>query len=228
MPTELITALDVDSREAALETVAACGPCQWFKIGSQLFTCCGPDIVQAVKEMGKKVFLDLKFHDIPNTVAQAARAAVGLGASMITVHACGGRKMITAAREAVEGSVTRVLAVTILTSLSDDELRGDIGLSESAAEAVPRYARMALDAGAHGIVASPQEIAVLRVVIGNEPLIVTPGIRPAWAARDDQARIMTPRQAAEAGANFVVVGRPILTHPDPADAVIKLLQELTV
>lgn len=228
MATELITALDVDTHEAALKIVAGCGLCRWFKVGSQLFARGGPDTVRAIKDRGKQVFLDLKLHDIPNTVGKAARAAADLGASLITLHACGGRKMIAAAREAVEGSETRVLAVTVLTSLSDTMLREEVGLPETPAEAVARYARLAVDAGAHGVVASPLEITMLREAIGPEPVIVTPGIRPAGSAKGDQARVMTPRQAAEAGADFIVVGRPILTHPHPAEAVEALMQELTL
>jgi orotidine-5'-phosphate decarboxylase len=222
--TQLITVLDVDTREEALATVSAAQGCDWFKIGFQLFTRCGPDIVREVQGLGNNVFLDLKFHDIPNTVAKAARSAADLGASLFTLHAAGGCKMISGAREAVEGTNTRILAVTILTSLSDDMLRQEVGLPETAAEAVPRYAKMAVDAGAHGIVCSPMEIGLVREAVGPEALVVTPGIRPAWSTKDDQARIMTPKQASEAGASFIVVGRPISKHENPAEAV-KLIQE---
>ncbi len=222
--TQLITVLDVDTREEALATVNAAQGCDWFKIGFQLFTRCGPDIVREVQGLGNNVFLDLKFHDIPNTVAKAARSAADLGASLFTLHAAGGCKMIEGAREAVEGTDTRILAVTILTSLSDDMLRQEVGLPETAAEAVPRYAKMAVDAGAHGIVCSPMEIGLVREAVGPEALVVTPGIRPAWSTKDDQARIMTPKQASDAGASFIVVGRPISKHENPAEAV-KLIQE---
>jgi orotidine-5'-phosphate decarboxylase len=226
MNTELIVVLDVDTREDALRIVEACGACRLFKVGSQLFTRCGPPIVREILALDKKVFLDLKYHDIPNTVARAAKAASDLGALLFTLHACGGRRMIEAAREAVEGTETRILAVTLLTSLSDEMLKAEVGLSENTAQAVPRLAKLAVDSGAHGVVSSPQEIRSLRETIGPQPLIVTPGIRPAWAAKDDQVRITTPRQAAEAGANFVVVGRPILKHPNPAEAVQLILAEL--
>lgn len=226
MPTDIIVGLDVDTRDEALAAVQACGVCRCFKIGSQLFTRCGPSIVREVQEQGKDVFLDLKFHDIPNTVAKGARAAADLGVTLCTLHASGGRKMIGAAREAVEGTSTRLLAVTVLTSLSDAMLREELGLPETAAEAVPRLARLAIEAGAHGIVCSPQEIRLVRKAIGPAPLVVTPGIRPAWASQDDQARVMTPREAAAAGASMIVVVRPILKHARPAEAVELIIEEL--
>jgi len=224
--TKLITGLDVDTREEALAAVGAAAGCQWFKIGSQLFTRCGPEIVEAVRGLEKNVFLDLKFHDIPNTVAKASKAAADLGASLFTLHASGGKAMIAAAREAVEETQARILAVTVLTSLTDDMLRREIGLPEMAAQAVSRLARLAVDAGAHGVVCSPREIALVREAVGPKPLIVTPGIRPKWAAQDDQARIMTPREAAEAGADMIVVVRPILKHKNPPEAVRLILEEL--
>ncbi|NIA12661.1 MAG: orotidine-5'-phosphate decarboxylase [Nitrospiraceae bacterium] len=228
MGTELITVLDVDTREEALDLVRACGDCKFFKIGAQLFTRCGPAIVKEVQALGKQVFLDLKYHDIPNTVAKAAKGAADLGVSLMTIHAVGGRRMIEAAREAVEGSGTRILAVSVLTSLSDEMLRDEVGINETAESAVQRLAALAVDSGAHGVVSSPQELPVLRAELGPDALIVTPGIRPAWASRDDQARIMTPRDAAAAGASFVVVGRPILKHENPAEAVRMILEELNV
>lgn len=226
MPTELIVVLDMDTRDEALVSVRACGACQWFKIGAQLFTRCGPDMVREVQGLGKRVFLDLKYHDIPNTVAHAAKAAADLGAGLMTLHASGGRAMIEAARNAVEGSDTRILAVTVLTSISDAVLRKEVGMPESAEDAVRRLAVQAVQAGAHGVVCSPREIGVLRETLGNGPLIVTPGVRPAWASKDDQARVMTPREAALAGASMVVVGRPILKHPEPAEAAALIMKEL--
>jgi len=224
--TELIVGLDVDTGEAALQAVAACGDCDYFKVGSQLFTRCGPGVVQEIQDRGKKVFLDLKYHDIPNTVSEAARAAADLGVALFTLHATGGLSMIEGARRAVEGSGTRVLAVTVLTSLSDAMLRDEVGLDETAAQAVPRLAKQAVGAGAHGIVCSPREIVFVRDAVGLDALIVTPGIRPAWAARDDQARFMTPRDAAEAGADFIVAARPVLRHESPAEAVRLIREEL--
>lgn len=228
MPTQLIVGLDVDTRERALEAVEACAGCDWFKIGSQLFTRCGPSIVEEVSGRSKRVFLDLKYHDIPNTVASACRAASALGVSLLTLHASGGRRMIAAAREAVEGTPTRLLAVTVLTSLSEDMLRNEVGLPETPAAAVRRYARLAVESGAHGLVCSPWEIETIRETVGGEPLVVTPGIRPKWASADDQARIMTPREAAQRGADFIVVVRPILRHADPSEAVRLIREELEV
>lgn len=226
MPTQLIIGLDVDTREQALSAVHACQGCDWFKIGSQVFTRCGPSIVKEVLGLGRNIFLDLKYHDIPNTVASACRAASDLGVSLLTLHASGGRKMIAAAREAVEGTQTRLLAVTVLTSLSEEMLRNEVGLPETPAEAVRRYAKLAVESGAHGIVCSPWEIEIVREAVGPEPLIVTPGIRPRWASADDQARIMTPTEAAQRGANFIVVVRPILKHANPSEAVKLVLEEL--
>jgi orotidine-5'-phosphate decarboxylase len=223
---DLIAALDADTREEALDRARVIGDCEWVKVGKQLFTRCGPDIVLELQEMGKKVFLDQKFHDIPNTVARAARAAADLGARLITVHACGGRRMIEAARNAVADSETKIVAVTVLTSLSDEMLRDEVGLHETAAQAVPRYARLAVDSGAHGVVCSPQEIVLVRKAIGLKALVVTPGVRPEWAAADDQARFMTPAQARAQGASAIVVGRPIFGHEHPAEAVRLILDEL--
>ena len=228
MATELIIALDVDTLDAAKRAVDACGGCTWYKAGLQLFSRTGPVIVEQLKTANKKIFLDLKLHDIPNTVKHAARAAADLGADLVTIHACGGAKMIAAAREAVEGTGTRVLAVTVLTSIDDIALQNEIGILASAEETVTRFAKLAVDNGAHGVVASPHEIVAIRSAVGREPLIVTPGIRPAWASTDDQARFMTPREAALAGADFVVVGRPILKHANPTEAVALVAKELAV
>jgi orotidine-5'-phosphate decarboxylase len=228
MATELIVVLDVDTREEALAIVKATDTCTWYKIGAQLFTRCGPSIVEEVQRLGKKVFLDLKYHDIPNTVAHAAKAAADMGVGLFTLHASGCIDMIAAAREAVEGTETEILAVTILTSLSDDAVRNELGLPETATEAVPRLAAQATAAGAHGIVCSPREIALVREAVGSTARIVTPGIRPAWSAKNDQTRIMTPRDAAKAGASMIVVGRPILHHEEPDKAVQLILEELDV
>ena len=224
--TTLITALDVDTEAEAIDLAASCGACVWFKVGFQLYTRCGPVIVERLQSSGKQVFLDLKLHDIPNTVAKAAKAAADLGAGLLTMHALAGRDAIAAAREALEGTDTRLLAVTVLTSHTDATLRDELGIPESAAIAVPRLAKMAVEAGAHGVVCSPLEIVSVREAVGPDALIVTPGIRPAWAAANDQARIMTPAQAAEAGADFIVVGRPITHHERPAEAVGLILGEL--
>jgi orotidine-5'-phosphate decarboxylase len=226
--TELIVALDVDTREQALEAVHACSGCEWFKIGLQLFSRTGPTLPRYLSASGKHVFLDLKLHDIPNTVRQAARAAADLGVEYITVHALGGKQMIAAAREAVEDTATKILAVTVLTSISQEILQQEIGLAETPTEAVERLATLAVDAGAHGIVSSPLEVAQLRKVLGAAAILVCPGVRPDWAGKDDQSRITTPRQAAEAGSNYIVVGRPILSHAHPAEAVDLIEKELTL
>lgn len=224
--TELIVVLDVDTSEEALGIVERCDGCAWFKVGAQLYTRCGPDIVRSIHDLGRKVMLDLKYHDIPNTVRHAVRAAADLCVGMVTVHALGGKDMIAAACEAVGGTETRVLAVTVLTSHSEEVLREELGLPERPDEAVPRLARMAVESGAHGIVCSPLEVELVRGTVGSEVIIVTPGVRPRWSSQDDQVRVMTPGEAAVAGSNYLVVGRPILTHADPAVAVALIQEEL--
>ena len=224
---ELIVVLDVDKAEDALALVEKCEGCTWFKIGMQLFARCGPGIVSEIQDRGKKVMLDLKFHDIPNTVRNASRAAADLGVGMFTLHASGGRRMIEAAREAVEETETQILAVTVLTSMSEETLRTELGIQEAPGEAVRRLASMAVGAGAHGIVCSPLEVELVRNAVGPETVLVTPGVRPEWSSRDDQQRVMTPGDAARAGADFVVVGRPILHHDDPAVAVGLIEKELS-
>ncbi len=223
---ELIVVLDVNTRDEALAIVDACAPCHWFKVGSQLFTRCGPEIVRELHKRQKSVMLDLKFHDIPNTVHESAAAAADLGVAMFTLHAAGGKAMIERAREAVSHTETRILAVTVLTSFTPEALREEVGLRESPAEAVPRYAALAMDGGAHGIVCSPREIALVREATPKDTLIVTPGIRPEWSEKNDQARASTPADAVRAGATHLVVGRPILSHPDPREAVSAILKEV--
>lgn len=226
MATELIVVLDMDTRDEALGAVHDCGACRWFKIGAQLFTRLGPAIVHEIRDRGKHVFLDLKYHDIPNTVGNAVRAAADLGAELITLHASGGCAMVESARKAVEGTNAKLLAVTILTSISASVLNEEIGIAETPVQAVRRLAVQAINAGAHGIVCSPLETAILRETLGPAPLIVTPGVRPSWAAQDDQVRVLTPREAAQAGASMIVVGRPILKHTNPAQAVALIMKEL--
>lgn len=226
MKTELIVVLDVDTADDAHRIIDACAGCDWFKIGSQLFTRCGPEIVRSVIGQGKRVMLDLKYHDIPNTVGHAVAGAVNLGVSLITLHAIGGSAMIQAARKESDGSDSKLLAVTVLTSMNEETLRSEIGVPESPTQTVPRWATMAVDAGAHGIVCSAQEITLVRDAVGADPLIVTPGIRPEWSSKDDQERIMTPANAKAAGANYIVVGRPILKHENPAQAVALIKEEL--
>jgi orotidine-5'-phosphate decarboxylase len=219
---QLIVALDVDSRARALELAGALrGVVSAFKIGSQLFTAEGPSIVRALVSKGDRVFLDLKFHDIPNTVAGAVAAATRLGVWMVNVHAAGGPAMLRAAREAADKAAadTRaerplVIAVTVLTSLSGDDL-ARTGVERSPLEQVERLARLTQDSGLDGVVASPLEIGAVRKACGDRFVIVTPGIRPPGAVKDDQTRTLSPREAIEAGASYLVVGRPITAAEDP-------------
>jgi len=230
----LIVALDVDSlAEAERLAERLDGLVRRFKIGSQLFTAGGPAVVEAIQKRGAEVFLDLKFHDIPNTVAGAAREAARLGVFMFNVHASGGLAMMKAAAEgaaaaAVELSVRRPLAiaVTVLTSLDRGALSRELGVSSSVEGHVLHLAGMAAAAGLDGCVASPNEIAALRTNRGPAWVIVTPGVRPAGSAAGDQTRIATPRAAARAGAHYLVVGRPITAAPDPAAAAAAVLREM--
>jgi orotidine-5'-phosphate decarboxylase len=223
----LIVALDVADAAAARTMVdRLAGHVGMFKIGSQIFTAAGPDFVREVIARGEKVFLDLKFHDIPNTVAGAVSAAGQLGVSLVDVHALGGKEMLEAAVGALPAMGIRLLAITILTS-HDEKSLGSIGVSGSVADSVRRLAVLAKGAGADGVVASPQEVALVREACGKDFLIVTPGIRAAGAARGDQARTATPAAAVAAGADYIVVGRPILEAHDPAAAADAIVRELT-
>ncbi len=221
----LIIALDVDSASQAQQIVRAVGEsASTFKVGKQLFTAEGPQIVRDLVSSGKKVFLDLKFHDIPNTVAAAVRQACALRVDMITVHASGGSKMLKAAAEAAGNNVL-VLAVTVLTSLADEDL-SEIGVAGNVQAQVLRLAGLARASGIRGLVASAHEARELRRNLGDDFPIVTPGVRPAGAAKGDQARVVTPADALRAGASHIVVGRPISEAPDPAQAVREILVEL--
>src|SRR5664280_283816 len=202
----LIIALDVDSASQAQQIVQAVGEsASTFKVGKQLFTAEGPQIVRDLVSSGKKVFLDLKFHDIPNTVAAAVRQASALRVDMLTVHASGGSKMLNAAAEAAGNNVL-VLAVTVLTSLADEDL-SEIGVAGNVQAQVLRLARLAGASGIRGLVASAHEARELRRELGDDFAIVTPGVRPAGAAKGDQARVVTPADALRAGASHIVVGR---------------------
>ena len=224
----LIVALDVTTAAEAQKLVQAVGDSvSTFKVGKQLFTAEGPSVVRDLVASGRKVFLDLKFHDIPNTVAGAVRAAAGLGVSMLTVHASGGAKMLRAAADAAQSSKNPplVLAVTVLTSLGNEDLQ-EVGVSGGVAGQVLRLAGLARENGCRGVVASPQEVKQLRATLGAGFAIVTPGVRPAGADPGDQARIATPAEAIRNGASHLVVGRPITEAKHPAQAAETFLKEI--
>jgi len=222
----VIVALDVDGAEAARSLVERLdGRVGMFKVGSQLFTAQGPDLVRWLVKRGEKVFLDLKYHDIPNTVAHAVGAAVRLGVSLVDVHALAGRAVLEAAVAARRGSETRLLAITILTS-HDDESLSEIGVAGPVDPAVRRLSLLSRESGVDGVVCSPREALLIREACGPETLIVTPGIRPAGAEPADQARPATPKAALVAGATYIVVGRPITSAPDPAAAAEKIVAEV--
>lgn len=229
----LIVALDVDTKDKAAELVRKLKGCvKIFKIGSELFTACGPEIVATVKSSGCGIFLDLKYHDIPNTVAKAAVAATRLGVSILNVHASGGLDMMKKAQNAVKDEAVRikkekpkVIAVTILTSMDENNLK-KTGVHDTIETQVLRLAKLAKEAALDGVVASPAEVISIRKTIGKDFLIVTPGVRPAWAAKNDQKRIATPKEAIANGADFIVVGRPITEAGDPVEATKKILEEL--
>jgi orotidine-5'-phosphate decarboxylase len=226
----LIVALDVSSAAAAQKIVAAVGiSALTFKVGMQLYTAEGPSVVRDLVASGRRVFLDLKYHDIPNTVGAAVREAAGLGVSMLTIHAAGGSKMIRAAVEAARNvnPSLMVLGVTMLTSLDDQDL-DKIGMRGHVVDQVLRLAGLALTSGCHGVVASAREAAELRSELGKHFLIVTPGVRPAGRDHGDQSRVVTPTQAISAGATYIVVGRPITDAPDPGAEARSILEQMSL
>jgi orotidine-5'-phosphate decarboxylase len=225
----LIVALDVSSAAAAQKIVAAVGDSAFcYKVGMQLYTAEGPPVVRDLVASGRKVFLDLKYHDIPNTVASAVREAAGLGVSMLTVHASGGSKMLRAARGAARDADARlmVLAVTVLTSLDDNDL-GELGVRDQVKPQVLRLAALAIASGCAGVVASAQEASELRRALGKDFSIVTPGVRPAGGDVGDQARVVTPAEAIKAGASHIVVGRPITGAIDPGAEARAILEQMS-
>jgi orotidine-5'-phosphate decarboxylase len=232
---KLLVALDVESRDRALTLANTLrGSVGGFKIGSRLFTAEGPQLVRELTGRGDRVFLDLKFHDIPNTVATAVAAATGLGVWMLNVHASGGTAMMRAAREAAQEAAAKagiaapvVIAVTVLTSMSDASLR-ETGIVIELMDQVLRLAELTRDAGLDGVVASPRETPRIRQRFGKEFAIVTPGIRggAAAAGKDDQERTMSPAEAVAAGASYLVVGRPIIGAPDPAAAARAIVESI--
>jgi orotidine-5'-phosphate decarboxylase len=224
----LIVALDVSTAAAARKIVAAVGDsAHAYKVGMQLYTAEGPSVVRELIGSGHRVFLDLKYHDIPNTVGAAVREAAQLGVNMLTVHASGGGKMLSAAVHAAQAAKPDllILAVTVLTSLDDVEL-GKIGLREGVPAQVLRLAALALSNGCKGVVASAKEASSLREEFGRDFAIVTPGVRPAGSGHDDQARVVTPAEAISAGASHIVVGRPITEATDPAAEARAILGQL--
>lgn len=225
----IIVALDYPAQSAALEMAEKLDPAKCrVKVGKELFTRAGPAVVEALHARGFDVFLDLKFHDIPNTTAKAVRAAAEMGVWMVNVHASGGRKMMETARnelEQVNGAQTLLIGVTVLTSMERQDL-ADLGLDVEPLEQVKRLARLTEESGLHGIVCSAQEVAPLREVISPEFRLVTPGIRPADAEVGDQKRIMTPAQALAAGSTYLVIGRPITKAVEPVDALARIEAEI--
>ncbi len=225
---KIIVALDYSDAQSALALVARLQPalCR-LKVGKELFTAAGPQLVEQLMQRGYEVFLDLKFHDIPNTTAQACKAAASLGVWMVNVHALGGRRMMEAAREAVAQAVRppKLIAVTVLTSMAQQDL-SELGIADTPAEMVLRLAALARASGLDGVVCSAQEAAMLRQHCGGEFCLVTPGIRPADAEVFDQARIMTPRAALENGASYLVIGRPITRAADPLLALQSISREI--
>ncbi len=234
MKDKIIVALDVPTRKEALELLSKLkNHVGAFKIGMQLYNAEGPDIVKYIQELGGKVFVDLKFHDIPNTVSQATKIITKRKAFMYTLHAGGGFKMMQAsaiaAKEAAEEAGVEkplAMAVTVLTSISQTEFEEEMGIKTPIVEQVIKWAQMAQKAGLDGVVASPKELKYIRESCGEDFVIVTPGIRPAWAATNDQARIMTPKEAVAAGATYLVIGRPITGHKDPAEAARLIVAEM--
>ncbi|MCM8534255.1 MAG: orotidine-5'-phosphate decarboxylase [Lentisphaeraceae bacterium] len=226
--TQLIVALDVDSVAQAEALVDQIGPeVVWYKIGKQLFTREGVAALQMLKSKKKKIFLDLKFHDIPNTVAQAVKSALSIGADMVNFHAFGGSEMIrkTVELNAQEHPDALLIAVTVLTSMDQTAL-AELGVAGTPAEVVKRFAGMAKSNGAHGVVCSALEIDIVKEACGKDFQLIVPGIRPAGSSVDDQKRIMTPTQAAEKGADYIVVGRPITKADDKRAAAAAILEEL--
>ena len=227
---KIIIALDYPEAAQALALTERLQPalCR-LKVGKELFTASGPALLEQLMRRGFEVFLDLKFHDIPNTTAQACKAAAALGVWMVNVHAMGGRRMLEAAREAIASSAQqpKLIAVTLLTSMAQEDL-ADIGIDATPAEMALRLAKLTRDSGLDGVVCSAQEAALLRKQCGNDFCLVTPGIRPAYASLDDQSRVMTPLAALQAGSSYLVIGRPITRAGDPLQALLDINREIGV
>ena len=225
----IIVALDYESAEEAQALVSVLDPTKCrLKIGKELFTRSGPETVRRFQEAGFDVFLDLKFHDIPNTVAKACAAAAELGVWMVNVHASGGREMMEAARDALDEAPRRplLIAVTVLTSLSGDDLK-EVGISSEAEQQVLKLASLAQLSGLDGVVCSAREVEILRKELDSSFKLVTPGIRPAGSAQDDQKRVVTPAQAIQRGSDYIVIGRPITRSPDPLASLLAIDSEIS-
>jgi orotidine-5'-phosphate decarboxylase len=229
---KIILALDVDTKEKALDLVRHLPSAYCFKIGLRLYTAEGPGLLQDIGRLGKRIFLDLKLHDIPNTVAGAVKAAVNLNVDMMTLHASGGLEMMSraadeASRESAKKKIQRplLLAVTVLTSLQNTDLK-KMNIQSSPLDLVLTLASLAQEAGMDGIVCSPLEISAVRKEVGPDFKIVTPGIRPEWAAAQDQKRIMTPAEAVGLGSDYLVIGRPVIQAQSPQKALNRIIQEL--
>ena len=226
----VILALDVESVEKARELIETTKESiAVYKVGMQLFTAFGPKILELLASYEKRVFLDLKYHDIPHTVAMAVREASRLGVFLVNLHALGGSRMMRQAFAAIRHNPVRprLLAVTILTSHDETDLKDDLLIGQPVREMVLHLAGKAKEAGLDGVVASPEEIVGLRQAYGDDFLVVTPGIRPQWAQKDDQKRTLTPKEAFDRGADYIVVGRPITQAPDPGQAAKRLMGEIT-
>jgi orotidine-5'-phosphate decarboxylase len=230
----IILALDVPDYEEAIRIVYKFEEhIEIFKVGSELFTAVGPEIIKKINSMGKKVFLDLKFHDIPNTVAKSAAAAARLGVFMFNVHTLGGLEMMRKAAEVIrkislDENIERpkLIGVTILTSMDQAALKDELGISMRMGVQVKHLAGLAQRAGLDGVVASPVDTENIRAHFGKDFLIVTPGIRPSWASADDQKRMLTPKEALRRGADYLVIGRAILSQPDPVSALKRIEEEI--
>ncbi|ADU65574.1 orotidine-5'-phosphate decarboxylase [Desulfurispirillum indicum] len=228
MHSTIIVALDTRDRLAAKSIVTELSPHNpWFKVGKALFVSRGTDIVEELMNNGANIFLDLKFHDIPNTVAEAVKAAADMGVRMVNVHCLGGRRMMEEAANAVAhlSSPPLIIGVTVLTSMNQRDIE-EVGITEPIDQEVLKLSALAKDCGLDGVVCSPQEIALIKQQLGAEFITVTPGIRPAWSATDDQTRITTPAEAATLGTDYMVIGRPIIKHQRPLEAYESIQQEI--
>ncbi|MEL4894367.1 orotidine-5'-phosphate decarboxylase [Crocosphaera sp. Alani8] len=227
---KIIVPLDVSTEQAAIALLDRLPQVTFWKVGLELYVATGPTILKHLKERQKKIFLDLKFHDIPNTVAGACRSASEYGVDLLTVHATAGKNALKAATEAVQQSPSppQLLAITLLTSLNARDLAFDLKIPLELPEYALQMALLAKDSGINGAVCSPQEVGQLRQVCGQDFILVCPGVRPTWSQTGDQSRVTTPKQALEAGADYLVIGRPITMSNDPVMAWNRIIDEVSV